>query len=63
VLRQFGFVVVVQASRFGQAPDLAPVTQVLDVSVHPGAAYYFVRPRQTTGAKLAAFQRGLLDEV
>ena len=42
VLRQFGFVVVRQAPGFGQAPDLAPVTQLLDVSVNPGAAYYFV---------------------
>ena len=40
------------------------LTQLLDVSVDPGAAYYFVRPKgKPTGAKLAAFQRWLLDEV
>ena len=40
------------------------LAQVLDVSVEPGAAYYFVRPKgRPVGAKLAAFQRCLMDEV
>ncbi|HEU5295499.1 MAG TPA: LysR substrate-binding domain-containing protein [Burkholderiaceae bacterium] len=40
------------------------LVQLLDVSVDPGAAYYFVRPRgRPLGTKLAAFQRWLMDEV
>lgn len=40
------------------------LVQVLDVAVDPGAAYYFVRPRgRPVGAKVAAFQRWLMDEV
>jgi DNA-binding transcriptional LysR family regulator len=40
------------------------LVQLLDVSVDPGAAYYYVRPRgRPVGAKLAAFQRWLMDEV
>ena len=40
------------------------LAQLHDVTVDPGAAYYFVRPRgKPVGAKLAAFQRWLMDEV
>ena len=40
------------------------LVQLLDVTVDPGAAYYFIRPKgKPIGAKLAAFQRWLLDEV
>ncbi|MDM0116368.1 LysR substrate-binding domain-containing protein [Variovorax sp. J22R133] len=46
--------------------DLASgqLVQMLAVKVDPGAAYYFVRPKgKPVGAKLAAFQRWLLEEV
>jgi len=46
--------------------DLASgqLVQILDVSVDPGSAYYFVRPKgKPVGPKLAAFQRWLMDEV
>ena len=40
------------------------LVQLLDVSVDPGAAYYFIRPKgKPIGAKLTAFQRWLMDEV
>jgi len=40
------------------------LAQLLDVTVDPGAAYYFVRPKgKPVGAKLVAFQRWLMDEV
>ena len=46
--------------------DLASglLVQLDDVSVDPGAAYYFVRPKgRPIGPKLAAFHRWLMDEV
>jgi DNA-binding transcriptional LysR family regulator len=40
------------------------LVQLHDTTVDPGAAYYFVRPKdRPIGAKLAAFQRWLMDEV
>jgi len=40
------------------------LVQLLDVTVDPGAAYYFVRPKgKPINAKVAAFQRWLMDEV
>jgi len=46
--------------------DLASgqLVQLQDVTVDTGAAYYLVRPKgRPVGAKLAAFQRWLMDEV
>jgi len=40
------------------------LVRLRDVAIDPDAAYYFVVPRgKPTGAKLAAFQRWLMDEV
>lgn len=40
------------------------LVQLHDAVVDPGAAYHFVRPKgRPVGAKLAAFQRWLMDEV
>ncbi|MEJ8850198.1 LysR substrate-binding domain-containing protein [Variovorax rhizosphaerae] len=46
--------------------DLASgqLVQLQEAKVNPDAAYYFVRPKgKPVGARLAAFQRWLLDEV